>query len=98
MPKAQRQFQKQKRVLILHMGGTIGMGPGSAQDALCLEPLSGFSEALVAAVPELWRLASIEVLALTHKDSSEHTSEDWVMLARTSFAVRPASTSNSSPL
>ena len=39
-------------------------------------------KALRKAVPELWRLADIEVRSLSSKDSSQITPRDWVALAR----------------
>lgn len=70
--------------MILHTGGTIGMGiPTPPHDDLALSPDHSFVKTLKRAVPELWRLARIEIRALANKDSSEITPKDWVKLART---------------
>lgn len=79
--KSQKQFQK-KRVLILHTGGTIGMGlPEPPHTNQPLSPDHGFVKTLKKTVPELWALASIDVRALFNKDSSLMTPKDWVAIA-----------------
>lgn len=73
----------QKKVLILHTGGTIGMGIPTPPYNRPLLPSSTFVKRLKRNVPELWRLADIDIRALSNKDSSELTPTDWTGLART---------------
>ncbi|MEW6057650.1 MAG: asparaginase [Bdellovibrionota bacterium] len=69
---------------MLHTGGTIGMGiPKPPHSDHPLSPDEGFVRHLKKQVPELWRLAQIEVLALSYKDSSQITPHDWVHIAKT---------------
>lgn len=63
-----------KRVLLLHTGGTLGM-IGSP-----LEP-GAFQHALGQQVPELARLASIDTHIACNLDSSDVGPEEWVDLA-----------------
>ncbi|MBI3544019.1 MAG: asparaginase [Deltaproteobacteria bacterium] len=77
MPKT----EKQKKVLILHTGGTIGMGIPTPPHDSPLAPDHRFVKTLKKKVPELWRLGDIEIRALANKDSSEILPEDWLHLA-----------------
>lgn len=82
MARPQRQFQK--KVLILHTGGTIGMEIGNPpKPDRPLAPDHGFVRALRRTVPELWRLAQVEVEIRTfsNKDSSELIPNDWQKIA-----------------
>lgn len=83
--------EKQKKLLILHTGGTIGMGifhSGNrdldARGESRAEPLSPdhrFIRTLKKNVPELWRMARIHVLPLSNKDSSQLMPSDWKKIA-----------------
>lgn len=74
--------RRQKKILLLHTGGTIGMGiPNPPHTNLPLSPDHSFVKTLKKAVPELWRLATVEVRALSNKDSSQITPKDWKALA-----------------
>ncbi len=67
--------QKQKKVLILHTGGTIAMG-------IPMTPDRDFIRTMAKSVPELAGLAKIEIQALSHKDSSQITPKDWQALGQ----------------
>lgn len=80
MAKSQKQFQK--KVLILHTGGTIGMGIGEPPNTdQPLSPSHDFVKTLKRSVPELWRIAKIDIQALSNKDSSEIVPSDWAEIA-----------------
>lgn len=55
------------------MDVNMGRGP--------LGPDHGFVKKLRKAVPELWRLAAVDVRALSNKDSSAITPKDWTAIA-----------------
>lgn len=73
-----------KRVLLLHTGGTLGM-IGGHPDVLRPGP---YGEALVEHVPELRKLAHIELEILSNRDSSDLGPEDWVRMAARVAAAR----------
>lgn len=74
----------QKRVLILHTGGTIAMGiPEPPHTDMPLTPDHHFVKSLKKSVPELWRLANIDIRTLMNKDSSQLSPRDWIRLAET---------------
>ena len=70
-----------KRVLILHTGGTLGM-EGSP-----LQP-GAFGARLLDHVPELSRLASVDVRIVCNLDSSDIGHRQWQALARIIAAER----------
>src|SRR5262245_16296442 len=63
-----------KKVLLLHMGGTLGM-QGS--------PLSPgtYSQKLVERVPELAHLAELDIRIIANLDSSDVGPEEWSKVA-----------------
>lgn len=66
------------KVLLLHTGGTLGMTKGKHGP---LRP-GAFTESLRERVPELWRLADLELEIFCNVDSSEMQPELWQRLAR----------------
>lgn len=79
MPPRQKQ---KKRILLVHTGGTIGMGlPRSPQAGGALAPDDQFLRHLHRRIPELKDLADVGLKALCNKDSSQITPADWVALA-----------------
>jgi len=63
-----------KKVLLLHMGGTLGMegsplGPGN------------YSQKLIERVPELSHLAQLDIRILCNVDSSDVGPEEWTRVA-----------------
>jgi L-asparaginase len=56
---------------MLQTGGTIGVGM----------TLKRFRTTLEANVPELWRLARLDIVPMANKDSSQNTPRDWTRLA-----------------
>lgn len=74
------EFQ-QRRIAILHTGGTIGMRPSPHG----LEPCADFPAVLAEALtPLACRLPALEIIALPEPiDSSEATPADWATLAET---------------
>ena len=78
MAKNQKQNAK-KKILLLHTGGTIGMGLPSP----ALTPDESFAKSLHKAVPELSLLANVKVKGLCNKDSSQLTPQDWCLIAQT---------------
>ena len=74
----------QKKILLLHTGGTIGMGiPTPPHTGKPLSPDHAFVKRLRQAIPELWQLVTLEVRALSNKDSSQLTPRDWQSLSST---------------
>lgn len=71
----------QNKILLLHTGGTIGMG--ILPSAPSLMPSHDFVRTLRKTVPELWRLADVEIRTLSNKDSSQIVPRDWHRLAST---------------
>ncbi|MFU8860625.1 MAG: asparaginase [Cyclonatronaceae bacterium] len=72
-----------KRILIIQTGGTIAMQ---------IKDIAGFTEAaphptdfLESRIPELSKIAHIEIIDLFFKDSSDVTPDDWKHLAKTIF-------------
>ncbi len=77
------------RVLIYHVGGTIGMVPGKAG----LEPDPAFARRLVRDLPALYELPGVKVTledAPKPIDSSEAVPADWYDLAAALVARRDA--------
>lgn len=87
MPKSQTKITpttektkfSKKRVLILHTGGTIGMGLPHPS----LSPDKTFSKSLLKQVPELAQIARVKIVGLFNKDSSQLTPQDWCTIAET---------------
>lgn len=76
-----KKKRKQKQVLILHTGGTIGMGlPLPPRSPTALKPDHQFIKRLRTEVPELWQIAGIHVRPVANKDSSQLTPNDWAQL------------------
>src|SRR5688572_17370512 len=73
-----------KRVLLLHTGGTLGMIGGRPK---ALRP-GPYAEALLERVPELRRLAEIELEILCNEDSSDLSPDHWVEMAAKVAAAR----------
>lgn len=72
-----------RRVLLLHTGGTLGMsGSPLVPDA--------YGAALIDAVPELARLADLDVRIVYNLDSSDVGPEHWSALATTIMRERAA--------
>ena len=69
-------MEPHRRVLLLHTGGTLGM-TGSP-----LEP-GAYGARLADAVPELGRIANLEVRIVFNLDSSDVGPAEWGLLART---------------
>lgn len=69
-----------KKVLLIHSGGTIGMGLPTPPVDRALAPDHSFVRCLRKNVPELWRLASLDIRTFSTKDSSQMTPEDWCSL------------------
>jgi len=76
---------KQRRVLILHTGGTLGMRPRDPDQALAPDE---FGSTVLQHVPELQRIAEIETRVLFNVDSSDLTPEEWMTLAREVHGAR----------
>jgi L-asparaginase len=70
-----------RKVLLVHTGGTLGM-KGRRPNALTP---GAFFETLQERVPELFRLAKIELELFSNFDSSEMQPEMWTKLARGLF-------------
>lgn len=69
---------RKKRILLLHTGGTLGMRgtrPGPLRPAR-------FEKALRDGVPELWRIAEVELAVFSNLDSSDMRPALWSPLAR----------------
>jgi L-asparaginase len=75
------QPKQNKRILLLHTGGTIGMGLPKPPVEKPLTPDDRFVKKLFGAVPELKRLAAVTVKGLCNKDSSQITPADWIRVA-----------------
>lgn len=68
---------KNKRILIIHTGGTLGMDlTGEPGDA------SRFKERLMKYVPRIFEMAHVEVEILFNKDSSNIRPADWIRIAK----------------
>lgn len=67
-----------KRVLLLHTGGTLGMAGGRPD---VLRP-GTYAEALLERIPELEKLAQIDLEIFSNRDSSDLGPDDWVALAK----------------
>src|SRR4051794_19126062 len=85
----------QRRVLILHTGGTLGMPPRSTVRELPgarnrPQPLAPdrFAHTLTAEVPELLALAEVETRILFNLDSSDVGPGEWKVLAEEIAAAR----------
>src|SRR5678815_1865587 len=72
----------EKRVLLLHTGGTLGM------HGTPLEP-GAYSQRLAETVPELARLARLETRIVCNLDSSDVGPEQWTDLATIIAETRP---------
>ncbi len=66
------------RVVILHTGGTLGMRPRTADQALAPDE---FGEALLDNVPELAEIAEIDARVLCNLDSCDVTPAHWESFA-----------------
>lgn len=73
------------RVLLLHTGGTLGMSgrPGPLRPA-------AFAENLRERVPELWRIARLDLEIFSNVDSSDMNPAAWQGLARRIHERLPA--------
>src|SRR5688500_4953656 len=69
----------EKRVLLLHTGGTLGM---SGTRPTPLKP-DTYTHALLSHVPELRQLAQVDVRILCNMDSSNMTQTQWLDVGRT---------------
>ena len=67
------------RVVILHTGGTLGMRPRAADQALAPDE---FGPALAGNVPELAEIAEIDARVLCNIDSCDVTPAHWESFAR----------------
>lgn len=74
------------RVLLLHTGGTLGMEQGKHG---ALRP-AAFVESLRERIPELWRIARLDLEIFSNVDSSEMNPELWQRLARRIHEALPA--------
>ncbi len=74
-------LKQNKRILLLHTGGTIGMGLPKPPVERPLSPDDRFVRKLFAAVPELKQLANVTIKGLYNKDSSQITPADWIGVA-----------------
>lgn len=70
-----------KKVVLLHMGGTLGM-QGSP-----LHP-GAYGQRLVEHVPEITHIAELDIHILCNLDSSDVGPEEWTLAARTIEAAR----------
>jgi L-asparaginase len=68
-----------RRVLILHTGGTLGMRPRTADQALAPDE---FGSAILESVPELAEIAEIDARVLCNLDSCDVTPAHWESFAR----------------
>ena len=75
-----------KRVLILHTGGTLGM---SGRRPTPLQP-DTYAQEIVARVPELAALATVETRILCNLDSSDVGPDEWSALAEEVAQARAA--------
>jgi L-asparaginase len=75
-----------KRVLILHTGGTLGM---SGRRPTPLQP-DTYAQQIVARVPELAALATVETRILCNLDSSDIGPDEWSALAEEIAQAREA--------
>jgi L-asparaginase len=76
---------KQRRVLILHTGGTLGMRPREPDRALAPDEIGA---TVLEHVPELRRIAEIETRVLFNVDSSDMAPAHWMTLAREVHGAR----------
>jgi L-asparaginase len=75
--------ETQKKILILHTGGTIGMGidtPSPSKKTLA--PDHRFVKTLRSRVPELWEIGKLDIRSVANKDSSQITPKDWNKLTQ----------------
>lgn len=72
-----------KKILILHTGGTFGMALGKDSNAQGQSDF--YLEQLLTVVPELSSLAHVKLEVLCNIDSSDATPEHWVLIAQTIF-------------
>ncbi len=68
-----------RRVLILHTGGTLGMRPRAADQALAPDE---FGSVILESVPELAEIAAIDARVLCNLDSCDVTPAHWESFAR----------------
>ena len=77
------------RLLILHTGGTVMMGPASGHGSGMLTP-DVYGRDLCAELPSLGRIGEIETRILFNMDSGDMQPSDWVTLAREVHAALAA--------